>query len=172
MEIHRLKLPICTIDAQTGTLCRKCKKLYQEGKIDDIDIKLSKLLISMSKSKQQLKDIVFYSSLELEDNVIIVTRRKDISILSSPNILSQIRDVTQKEIRFLERTKDPKKLVEGLLDPVPVKQVSILYIPPFSDKEYKIEIQKKYKDSLPIPEDIIIQTVASVLGTEAYIEHV
>lgn len=167
-----MKLPICTIDAQTGTLCRKCKKLYQEGKIDDIDIKLSKLLINMSKSNQQLKDIAFYSSLELEDDVIIITRGKDISLLSSPNIISQIREVTQKEIRFLERTKDPKKLVESLLNPIPVKQVSIIYIPPFSDKEYKIEIQKKYKDSLPIPEGIIIQTVASVLDTDAYIEYV
>ena len=167
-----MKLPICTIDAQTGTLCRKCKKLYQEGKIDDIDIKLSKLLINMSKSNQQLRDIAFYSSLEFEDDVIIVTRGEDISLLSSPNIISQIRDVTQKEIRFLEKTKDSKKLVETLLDPIPIKQVSIVYIPPFSDKQYKIEIQKKYKDSLPIPEGLIIQTVASVLDTEVYIEYV
>ncbi|MCG3260537.1 MAG: hypothetical protein H7644_12360, partial [Candidatus Heimdallarchaeota archaeon] len=47
-----------------------------------------------------------------------------------------------------------------------------LYIPPHSDKEYKIEIGKQFKDKLPIPEEVIVQTVTSVLGTEAYIEFV
>jgi len=64
-----VKLPICLIDAQTNTLCRKCKQLYREGKINDIDIELSQLLIELSKSNKNLKDIAFYSAIELEDVV-------------------------------------------------------------------------------------------------------
>ncbi|MHA1464633.1 MAG: hypothetical protein ACTSQ2_06035, partial [Candidatus Heimdallarchaeaceae archaeon] len=72
----------------------------------------------------------------------------------------------------LEKTNDPRRLVESLIHPIPVSKVSTLYIPPFSDKEYKIEIDEKYKQELPIPEGVIIQTVKSVLNTDAYIEFI
>ena len=166
-----MKLPICLIDAQTNTLCRKCKQLYREGKINDIDIELSKILLDLSKGNKNLKNVAFYSSVELEDVVILVTRKQDVPHLSNPETLKKIEQYSQKEIRFLERTSDPKKLVESLLYPIPVVNVSTLYLPPFSEKEYKIEIDKKYKDELPIPEEVIVQTVSSVLETEAYVEY-
>ena len=166
-----MKLPICLIDAQTNTLCRKCKQLYREGKISDIDIELSKVLLGISKGNKNLKDIAFYSSFELEDVVIIVTRRQDVTLLTNPEILKKIEQAIHKEIRFLERTNNPKKLVESLLHPIPVINVSTLYLPPFSEKEYKIEIDKKYRNTLPIPEEVIVQTVSSVLETEAYVEY-
>lgn len=166
-----MKLPICVIDAQTNTLCRKCKQLHREGKISDIDIELSKILIDVAKSNKDLKNVSFYSSFELENVVIIVTKKQDVPILSMPDVLDRIKQFTHKEIRFLERTKDPKTLVENLLHPVPVISVTTLYIPPFSEKEYKIEIEKQYKDTLPIPEEVVVQTVSSVLDTEAYIEY-
>ena len=167
-----MKLPICVIDAQTNTLCRKCKQLYREGKISDIDIEISKIIIDASKSSKDLKGISFYSSYELSDVVMIITRKQDVAVLSSPEITDKIKQNTQKEVRFLEKTNDPKKLVESLLDPVPIVNVTTLYLPPFSDKEYKIEIEKKFKGKLPIPEEIIVQTITSVLDTEAYIEFV
>ena len=116
-----------------------------------------------------MKDIAFYSSFELEDVIIIVTRKQDVPVLKNPEILKKIDQNVHKEIRFLERTNDPKKLVESLLYPIPVVNVSTLYLPPFSEKEYKIEIDKKYKNELPIPEEVIVQTVSSVLNTEAYV---
>ena len=166
-----MKLPICLIDAQTNTLCRKCKELYREGKISDIDIELSRILIDVTKGDKNLKDIAFYSSVELEDVVILITRQEDVPLLSKPEILDKIKQYTHKEVRFLERTKDPKKLVESLLHPIPVLNVTTLYLPPFSDKEYKIEISKEYRNKLPIPEEIVVQAVSSVLETEAYIEY-
>ena len=166
-----MKLPICLIDAQTNTLCRKCKQLYREGKISDIDIKLSKILIDVTKGDKNLKDVAFYSSVELEDVVVLITRQQDVPLLSKPEILDKIKQYAQKEVRFLERTKDPKKLVESLLHPIPVLNVTTLYLPPFSEKEYKIEISKKYRNKLPIPEEMVVQTVSSVLDTEAYIEY-
>jgi len=167
-----VKLPICLIDAQTNTLCRKCKQLYREGKINDIDIELSQLLIELSKSNKNLKDIAFYSAIELEDVVLIITRKQDVPLLSSDEIKQKITEIAHKEIRFLERTKDPKKLVENLVYPIPVINVTTLYLPPFSEKEYKIEFSKKYKNKLPIPEEVITQTISSVLDTEAYVEFV
>ena len=167
-----MKLPICLIDAQTNTLCRKCKQLHREGRISDTDIEISKLLLELSKSNKDLKDISFYSSYELEDVVMIITRRQDVPILTSSEVFNEIYGLVQKEIRFLEKTNDPKKLVESLLDPVPILNVTTLYLPPFSDKEYKIEISKNFKDNLPIPEEIVVQTVTSVLNTNAYIEFV
>ncbi|MHA1952425.1 MAG: hypothetical protein ACW96U_00575 [Candidatus Heimdallarchaeaceae archaeon] len=166
-----MKLPICLIDAQTNTLCRKCKQLYREGKISDIDIELSRILLDLSKGNKNLKDIAFYSSFELEDVVIIVTRKQDVALLTNPELLKMIEQAVNKEIRFLERTNDPKKLVESLLHPIPVVNVTTLYLPPFSEKEYKIEIDKKYKNELPIPEEVIVQTVSSVLDTGAYVEY-
>ena len=166
-----MKLPICLIDAQTNTLCRKCKQLYREGKINDFDIELSKLLLELSKGNKNLKDVAFYSSVELEDVILLITRKQDVELLSSTQVTDKIHEITYKEIRFLERTKDPKKLVESLLHPIPVINVSTLYLPPFSEKEYKIEISKKYKGELPIPEEVIVQTVTSVLDTEAYVEY-
>lgn len=166
-----MKLPICLIDAQTNTLCRKCKQLLREGRISDIDIEISKTLLDLSKTERDLKNIAFYSAIELDEVVIIITRHQDVPLLSKNVVIDKIKQVVYKDIRFLERTKDPKKLVESLLHPIPVVKVSTLYLPPFSDKEYKIEISKKYKNQLPIPEEVVVQTVTSVLETEAYIEY-
>ncbi len=165
-----MKLPVCLIDAQTNTLCRKCKQLYREGKITDSDIELSKILVDLSKGNKAMKDIAFYSSVELDDVIILVTRKQDVPMLSRPEIVDKIKQYSNKNVRFLEKTNDPRKLVESLIDPVPVAKVSTLYIPPLSDKEYKIEIDKKYEQELPIPIGVIIQTVNSVLNTEAFIE--
>jgi len=74
-----MKLPICQIDAQTNTLCRKCKALYREGKISDLDIELSKLFVDLSKSNKNMKNIAFYSSIELKDMVVIVTKKEDVA---------------------------------------------------------------------------------------------
>ena len=166
-----MKLPICLIDVQTNTLCRKCNQLLREGKISDIDIEISKILLDLSKTERELKNISFYSAIELAEVVLIITRHQDVPLLSKNKILDKIKQLVNKEIRFLERTKDPKKLVESLLHPIPILSVSTLYLPPFSDKEYKIEISKKYKNQLPIPEEVVVQTVTSVLETEAYIEY-
>jgi transcription antitermination factor NusA-like protein len=165
-----MKLPVCLIDAQTNTLCRKCKQLYRKGKINDSDIELSKILVDLSKGNKAMKDITLYSSVELEDVIILVTRKQDVPILSRPEVIDKIMQYSHKEVRFLEKTNDPRRLVESLIHPIPVAKVSTLYIPPFSDKEYKIEIDKKYQQELPIPESVIIQTVHSVLNTEAFIE--
>jgi transcription antitermination factor NusA-like protein len=127
--------------------------------------------LDLSKGNKNLKDIAFYSSFELEDVVIIVTRKQDVALLTNPELLKMIEQAVNKEIRFLERTNDPKKLVESLLHPIPVVNVTTLYLPPFSEKEYKIEIDKKYKNELPIPEEVIVQTVSSVLDTGAYVEY-
>lgn len=167
-----MKLPICQIDAQTNTLCRKCKQLHREGRISDTDIELSKLFLELSKGNKNLKDIAFYSSYELEDVVMIITRKQDVPHLSNPEVMDEIYALIHKNVRFLEKTNDPKKLVESLLDPIPVVNVTTLYLPPLSDKEYKIEIDKKYKNDLPIPEEIVVQTVTSVMNTGAYIEFV
>lgn len=166
-----MKLPICLIDAQTNTLCRKCKQLLREGRISDIDIEISKILLDLSNTERDIKNIAFYSAIELDEVVILITRHQDVPLLSKKEVIDKIKQVVYKEIRFLERTKDPKKLVESLLHPIPILNVSTLYLPPFSDKEYKIEISKKYKDQLPIPEEVVVQTVTSVLETEAYIEY-
>lgn len=167
-----MKLPICQIDAQTNTLCRKCKQLHREGRISDTDIEISKLFLDLSKGNKNLKDIAFYSSYELEDVLMIITRKQDVPHLSNQEVLDEIYAIVPKKIRFLEKTNDPKKLVESLLDPIPVVNVTTLYLPPFSEKEYKIEIKKEHKDSLPIPEEIVVQTITSVLNTDAYIEFV
>ena len=167
-----MKLPVCLIDAQTNTLCRKCKQLYRDGKISDLDIELSKILVDLSKGNKAMKDIAFYSSVEIDDVIILVTRKQDVPVLSKPEVIDKIKQYSHKEVRFLEKTNDPRRLVESLIHPVPVAKVATLYIPPFSDKEYKIEIDRKYKQELPIPENIIIQTVHSVLNTEAYIEFI
>jgi transcription antitermination factor NusA-like protein len=166
-----VKLPICLIDAQTNTLCRKCKQLLRDGRISDIDIEISKILLDLSNTERDIKNVAFYSAIELDEVVIIITRHQDVPLLSKKEVIDKIKQVVYKEIRFLERTKDPKKLVESLLHPIPILNVSTLYLPPFSDKEYKIEISKKYKNQLPIPEEVVVQTVTSVLETEAYIEY-
>ncbi|MHA1346833.1 MAG: hypothetical protein ACTSVO_11835 [Candidatus Heimdallarchaeaceae archaeon] len=167
-----MKLPVCLIDVQTNTLCRKCKQLYRDGKISDSDIELSKVLVDLAKGNKAMKDIAFYSSVKLDDVVILVTRKQDVPLLSKPEILDKIKQHSRKDVRFLEKTNDPRRLVESLIHPIPVSKVSTLYIPPFSDKEYKIEIDEKYKQELPIPEGVIIQTVKSVLNTDAYIEFI
>ncbi|MHA1686566.1 MAG: hypothetical protein ACTSYD_09205 [Candidatus Heimdallarchaeaceae archaeon] len=167
-----MKLPICRIDAQTGTLCRKCKQLYREGRITDLDIDISKELVQLERNHKELKSVAVYSVIDLDDVVIIVTNKDDVEILSKEPIYNQIVNVTHKPIKFLEKTRDPKRLVENLIFPVPVENVTTVYIPPFSDKEYKIEIKSEYKSELPIPEEIMLQTIAHVLNTDAYVEYV
>ncbi|MHA1466415.1 MAG: hypothetical protein ACTSQ2_15095, partial [Candidatus Heimdallarchaeaceae archaeon] len=99
-----MKLPVCLIDVQTNTLCRKCKQLYRDGKISDSDIELSKVLVDLAKGNKAMKDIAFYSSVKLDDVVILVTRKQDVPLLSKPEILDKIKQHSRKDVRFLEKT--------------------------------------------------------------------
>ncbi len=167
-----MKLPICRIDAQTNTLCRKCKALYREGKISDLDIEISKVLVNLTKQIKELNNISFYSAIELDEIVILVIGKNDKAVLQRDEVISKLKEITNKEIKFLTKTNDPRKLVESLIHPIPIINISVLYLPPFSEKEYKVEISSKYKNKLPISEEILVQTLYSILNTEVYIDYV
>lgn len=167
-----MKLPICTIDARTGSLCAKCKKALRQGDITEIDIEISEELVSLAKTNKDLSSIKVYSCINLSDTILVLTKDKDIPILSTPSIKNKLENRVHRKIRFLQKTNDPKKIVEELIAPIPVITVTILFLPPFSEKEYKIEIDKKYKNQLPITKETIVKTVSSILDTEAYLEFV
>ena len=167
-----MRLPICSIDARTGSLCRKCKQLLQEEKITDLDVELSSLFVNLEKKYKDLSSLVFYNSIDLENVAIIIVKKEDILLLSKPEIIEEITNKAHKKVRFLEYTKNAKTLVEKIIEPIPIINLTTLFLPPFGDKEYKVEIDKKHKNSLPVPESLVIEIVSSILGSSVYIDFV
>ena len=63
-----MKLPICTVDAKTGSLCRTCRTKIENNEITQKDIDFSKAIIDMVGKYPILNKAKFFRAIKLSRN--------------------------------------------------------------------------------------------------------
>ena len=87
---------------------------------------------------------------------------------AAPAINSKFSEKDKRSLIFLEQTKNPKKFIEGLIGSDLLVSTSTVFLPPFSEKELKVQVKKSNKSKLKILSDDLSKITKALLGMEAH----
>lgn len=157
-----MKTAICTADLRREVLCTKCKKLLEDGKISELDVKVSRILEKLSK-QFYLGDVDFRKSIDLEKaTVIVCTGRIGALIGKRGQVVSELTKELGKKVRIIEKSKDEKKMAQDLLGDVRVEAVNTIFKD--SGQEKKILLSKSDESKLLGSKDEIEKAISGLLS--------
>ncbi|MHA1238692.1 MAG: hypothetical protein ACTSSJ_05585 [Candidatus Odinarchaeia archaeon] len=160
-----VNIPICVFCAQTGILCSSCQEKLSKGEISDLDIKLSKELLSLENKFPALKDVTFYKAIEVGNTIVLMVNSTSMSnvIGVKGKIVRRLEDIFKKRIRVVAKSKNARRIVEDLLAPITILGVNKIFLPT-GEMESKIRISKRESQRIPIKPELVEEIVFKLTG--------
>jgi len=168
-----MKLTLDRLCITSKRLCNNCQKKLDNGKVSELDIEISNILLNSAKSQKYLNSISVTNIIETSNTIYIIVKAGDLKpLLRAGNHLDkQLKTYKNKNYTFVEGTKNTKKLVEHLLSPIIPISTSTVMLPPDGDKELKVQVKKGDKSSL-LPSLELSQVTRAILGMYAHYTYV
>ncbi|MCE7735104.1 MAG: hypothetical protein GPJ54_09520 [Candidatus Heimdallarchaeota archaeon] len=165
-----MKLTLDRMCIQSGRLCASCDKLYQNDVISDIDIEIGKILMNTAKSQKFLSNITILKIVETQRTVFVISKVGDVEKLlrAASAINSVFSQKDKRALIFLEKTKNPKKFIQGLIGIELLVSTSTVFLPPFSEKELKVQVKESNKSKLRILSEDLSKITNALLGMDAH----
>jgi transcription antitermination factor NusA-like protein len=112
-------------------LCPKCKKKLEKGEISELDLEISRLLVSMEEEYPPLQNVYFHKAVESDGVLAIFVSRGDIAKILSygGKIIKSVERDTKKAVRVLESNSDERKFLEDLFAPMTILTINRIWIP-------------------------------------------
>jgi len=161
-----MKAPICNVCLKSeDELCSMCEDKFENGKITDTDINVSRILHNLSKEHASLKDSEIIKTFEAENVVVIATAKGDGAkvVGRSGEIVKKVADEVGKSIRVVEKSEDDLETIKGLLSPAEVESVNTVFTPEGQSK--KIVVSDEYQGKINISEEEFEEVINQVTGT-------
>ena len=126
-----MKTPLCNFCIKSGIFCPKCQEKIQTGEVNDIDVKIVKLLLKLESKYQTLQNISFYNAYEVDNVLAIVVGHGDLHrfLSGGGGIVRDISENTGKKIRILEKKGNVRKFFEDLFAPVAIISINTIWLP-------------------------------------------
>ncbi|RLE61629.1 MAG: hypothetical protein DRJ32_00880 [Thermoprotei archaeon] len=141
--VKTVKTPICIFDAKTRILCAKCQKLYDEGKISDIDIEISHHLVLLENKYPQLKDVVFHKSYQVDNTIfMLITDSKEMSEKLWRKIVRYLERKLERNVKIVRKSSDIKNIISQLIYPARILGLSIIWFPD-GTSEYMVRVSRR-----------------------------
>jgi len=159
-----MKLPICYFCAKTKMLCPIDQKKLERGEISQLDVDISHELVMLKeKSFPELDKIEFIKSIRIQNITIILVRGMKEIEKSLIKISRELEKRGYGKVRFVEREKDIKFMVEQVIFPSRVLGVNILWLPDGSS-EYTVRISHRDARRMPMKKDQAEEVLSKLLG--------
>lgn len=137
----QLKTIICNFCARTGVLCKECNSKLRKGKINELDIEISKVFVELDqKYAKQLNDVIIRAVQKTNDNYIILARNGS-KINSNTEIIDLLERKLTSNIIIIEEKKNIKSTFAELFNPLKIDRIDQLYVPPEGDLELRIQLK-------------------------------
>ena len=96
-----MKLPICELCASSGTLCSGCSSKLTDGRLTELDVKVSSQLYKL-KDKYDLSEADFTKAIDL-GRVVLVLTKGDVGKLigKEGKVVAEISQAVDKKVRNL-----------------------------------------------------------------------
>ena len=126
-----MKGPICAVCLKSGILCRACGEKVRRGEVSDTDIRVSRIVLRLSRTKRSLRDITLKQVVESDNLMVIICEQGDAAnvIGRSGLVVKRLEKELDKPVRIVEESGDVKGFIANLLHPVPLLGMNILYRP-------------------------------------------
>jgi hypothetical protein len=142
-----LKIPICTFDAKTGTLCAKCESKLKLGQLKQADVEGAIKLTKLADRNQDVNKFTMIGAARVDGDFVLILRGSDISVLRSNTMLpTKFEHEFQSKVWFVEAEATDKRFIENLFFPMKVLTVNLIWLPDGS-KLTRVQIASKSNNS-------------------------
>jgi transcription antitermination factor NusA-like protein len=125
-----LKTPICSFDAKSGVLCRKCEAKLKSGIITQDDVEAATKLIGLADRNQEINKFTLIRGARVHGDFVLVFRGSDVSVLrGSEELASKIEKQIGQKVWFLETEASDRRFIESLFYPLKVLSVNFFWLP-------------------------------------------
>jgi len=142
-----MKIPFCDFCAKSGSLCQKCRELIDTGKNDELDLKVSQILLEEADRVRGLDKIEFKKAYKEDDLLLILSNSEGVRILRDNKDLTEriMRDTESKKVIVVDYRKDQKRKLEELVYPLRITGLSKLWLPG-NLTEFKVLVEARSVD--------------------------
>ena len=142
-----MKIPICTFDAKTGTLCAKCESKLKLGQLKQADVEGAIKLTKLADRNQDVNKFTMIGGARVDGDFVLILRGSDISVLRSNTMLpTKFEHEFQSKVWFVEAEATDKRFIENLFFPMKVLTVNLIWLPDGS-KLTRVQIASKSNNS-------------------------
>lgn len=125
-----MKTPICSFDAKSGVLCRKCEAKLKSGSITQDDVEAATKLIGLADRNQEINKFTLIRGTRVHGDFVLVFRGSDVSVLrGSEELASKIEKQIGQKVWFVETDASDRRFIESLFHPLKVLSVNFFWLP-------------------------------------------
>lgn len=161
-----MKAPICNVCLKSeGELCSMCEEKYDEGEISDADIRVSRILHTLSEEYGSLQDSEIKKIFDMENVTVIATAEGDGAkvVGRQGEIVKKIADRIDNSIRVVEAAQDDMEVIKGLLSPAEVESINTVFAPEGQSK--KIVVSEEYEGKINLSIEEFEEIIDEITGT-------
>ncbi|MHA2501968.1 MAG: hypothetical protein ACXAE3_03790 [Candidatus Kariarchaeaceae archaeon] len=168
-----MKLTLDRLCITSKRLCNNCNKKLERGIVSEVDIEIGNILLNAAKSQKNLNNLSVTNIIETSGSIYIILQSGNLGIISNSkdHLLSQLAKYSDKQVTFLEKTKNTKKLIEDLLSPIIPVSTSTVMLPPDGEKELKVQVKQDDKSKI-LSSMELSQVTRAILGMYAHYTYV
>ncbi|MFQ6077264.1 MAG: hypothetical protein ACE5Z5_14220 [Candidatus Bathyarchaeia archaeon] len=126
-----MKTTLCSFCLKSGILCPRCQERFESGEVDEVDIRVGRLLLELEEGYPSLQRISFHKAYEVDGILALVVGRGDLPHLLGygGKIVRELFDKTGKRVRIIEEGGETRKFLEDLFAPVKLVTINRIWLP-------------------------------------------
>ena len=150
-----MQAPICNICLKSGILCQGCESKLEDGKISELDVKISRTLFELAQKHRGLEKINFKRAIDAGDLIVLVVGHGEIRFVvgRGGKVVRELERRFRAKTRVVEEGTETRKLAQDLLTSAKVLGVNVLYAG--GKEEYRVRVPHPHLKRLPASIDKI-----------------
>ena len=164
-----MKTPICSFDAKSGVLCRKCETKLKSGSITQDDVEAATKLIGLADRNQEVNKFTLIRATRVYGDFVLVFRGSDVSVLrGNEELASKIEKQMGQKVWFVETEASERRFIESLFHPLKVLSVNFFWLPQ-ANKLTKVVIADDPKNT-PVNIEKVQKIAKAIKNIELLVE--
>ena len=124
-----LILPVCSFDAKAGLLCPVCEAKLKEGRITSADVLASRALVRYAEHSRALESVALFHSYSADGDFLLEVNESAVPVLRSEPVKAELERLIGGRFWVTASASSNRRLVEDLMHPLTVSQMSTLWLP-------------------------------------------
>lgn len=165
-----MKLTLDRMCITTNDLCLTCAKKMKSGEVSEIDIKVGKIIIHAAKQNKELNKITLSKIILTPSGAFLIVEKGDKARFEKSGfvLMNDLSDAIGTDVFIIERANKVNKFIENMIAPIEPISISTVFIPPFGEKEIKVQLKKEDEKRLPINQETISGLTEELFGLKTH----
>ncbi len=162
-----MRLPVCTFDVRSGTLCPRCEPLLHSGVIDWTDLSVMRELIDLEQQFPQLSEAGYVKTIRTGSIFFVLLRsRHHLSTQLKTQLERALVRKLGGPVNVIEYLGDVNLLLEQLVKPARITSISRTWLP---DGTEMLVVKVDRLSSVAIGINNVAEVVRSLKGLDVEI---